>query len=385
VRISRWDAIIAAGNVGVNLLRISNAALGAGYENVNVARSLLAGQGFANPFQWPTGPTAHVAPVYPGLLWLQMRLLGYGPAFGVAATLLDILLQTAALLLLPRLAGKLWGRAEAGYWAAGLMLLANAPSPQTETNLAALLATASVLAMASRRAGATAGLMGLAALTNPALCPASVLASLARFPWRKAAWIAAVGVAVAAPWVLRSRVELGAWVPVRDNFGLELWVSNGDGASARSFGSRTFFSRHPMHSPETAARMARAGEAAFNRAAMRDAMGWAKRNPGEFARLTMQRAWLYWFPSESWAMGLITVLSLAGVWLAGRNGLMLLWPFLVVYPLPYYLVQAMARYRYPALWVSALLAGYAVAQVRERLRLRRGGLRAPEECGQAVR
>jgi hypothetical protein len=367
VRISRRDAVIAAANLVVNLLRISTAMLGQGHENVNVARSLLAGQGFANPFQWATGPTAHVAPVYPAVLWAEMRVLGYGPAFGAVATLLDVVLQTAVLLLLPRLAARLWERAEAGYWAAGLILLVNAPMPQTETALAALVCVLAALSMEARRAGAAAGLLGLAALTNPAMCPAAALAALARFPWRKAVLIAAVGAAIAMPWVIRNRVELGAWVPVRDNFGLEFWISNGEEASARSFGSRTFFERHPMHSAETAQRMREVGEAVFNRAAMWQAAAWVERNPGEFVRLTAQRAWLYWFPADSPWMGLITVLSLAGIWLARRKGLALLAPFLVVYPLPYYLVQAAARYRYPVLWVSALLAGLAIESVRERV------------------
>lgn len=363
----RWDAILAAGNVAVNLLRVSTAMMGQGHENVNVARSLLAGEGFANPFQWATGPTAHVAPAYPGLLWLEMRVLGYGPAFGIVATLIDVVLQTAVLLLLPRLAERMWGRAEAGYWAAGLMLLVNAPYPQTETALAALICVLVGMAMEARRAGVSAGLMGAAALTNPALCPAAVVAALVRFPWRKAAFIAAAGAAIAMPWVIRNRVALGAWAPVRDNFGLELWISNGDGAAARSFGSPTFFARHPMHNAEIAARMRKVGEAEFNRQAMEQALDWVKRDPGSFARLTAERAWIYWFPADSWGMGVITVISLAGMWLARRTGLALFWAFLVVYPLPYYLVQAAARYRYPVIWVSALLAGYLIEQCRIRV------------------
>src|SRR5262245_24851795 len=49
-----------------------NRALGA--ENVNIARSLADGQGFANPFSEPTGPTAWMPPVLPtilaGLWWV---------------------------------------------------------------------------------------------------------------------------------------------------------------------------------------------------------------------------------------------------------------------------------------------------------------------------
>src|SRR5689334_4570267 len=49
-----------------------NGHLGAEY--FNIARSLTAGQGFANPFPEATGPTAWMPPVLPlllaGLLWL---------------------------------------------------------------------------------------------------------------------------------------------------------------------------------------------------------------------------------------------------------------------------------------------------------------------------
>src|SRR5712691_9817101 len=37
-------------------------------ENFNIARSLVAGKGFAHPFPQPAGPTAWMAPVLPGIL-----------------------------------------------------------------------------------------------------------------------------------------------------------------------------------------------------------------------------------------------------------------------------------------------------------------------------
>src|SRR3954471_16612100 len=39
-----------------------------GGEYFNIARSLLAGKGFADPFDRPTGPTAWQPPVLPGIL-----------------------------------------------------------------------------------------------------------------------------------------------------------------------------------------------------------------------------------------------------------------------------------------------------------------------------
>lgn len=342
-------------------MRIGSASLGAGQENAEIARSLLAGRGFANPFAaGVTGPTAHAAPVYPALLYLQLRIFGDSPAFGIAATLLDIVLQTIALLLLPRLSDRLFGSAGPGYAAAGLMLLVNYPMPQTETALAALLCILIVMAADARTAGPTAVLTGIAALTNPAVCPAAGLAMLRKFRWRRTLWIAAGAAAIALPWVLRTRAVLGAWEPVRDNFGLELWVSNGDGAAPGMFEGRRFRATHPMHSTETAARMRQEGEADFNRGAMRQAARWAEGHPAEFLRLTAARIWLYWFPEPFPAIWAMTILSAVGIWLAPRGAVLLLLPFLAIYPLPYYLIQATARYRLPALWVSALLAGYAL-------------------------
>ena len=41
---------------------------------------------------------------------------------------------------------------------------------------------------------------------------------------------------------------------------------------------------------------------------------------------------------------------------------------LALYPPVYYLTQNFPRYRYPILWISFLLSGYAIAHLLERLR-----------------
>jgi hypothetical protein len=53
---------------------LSNAHLGAEY--YLIARALVEGEGFSNPFAADTGPTAWMAPLYPALLAVLIRLVG---------------------------------------------------------------------------------------------------------------------------------------------------------------------------------------------------------------------------------------------------------------------------------------------------------------------
>src|SRR3954463_14524154 len=49
---------------------------GYGWEMGRIAQSLAEGNGFANPFQLPTGPTAWEPPVYPFLMAGVFKLFG---------------------------------------------------------------------------------------------------------------------------------------------------------------------------------------------------------------------------------------------------------------------------------------------------------------------
>jgi len=46
-----------------------------GYESGRIARSLAVGDGFSSPMPFPTGPTAHLAPVYPLLLSRNFQII----------------------------------------------------------------------------------------------------------------------------------------------------------------------------------------------------------------------------------------------------------------------------------------------------------------------
>src|SRR5262249_43501471 len=88
-------------------------------------------------------------------------------------------------------------------------------------------------------------LVGLAALLSPVLLPAVAL-MLAAEVWLQGdgrlraaaggAVVLLVAAAAVAPWVWRNHVVLGAVVPLRSNFGLELHLGNHPGASGRTGG-----------------------------------------------------------------------------------------------------------------------------------------------------
>lgn len=364
VTLSWLDALLLATNTTANFIRIGSAAFGRGWEHVQIAKSLLSGQGFANPFLGGvTGPTAHEAPLYPSLLALEMRIVGYTPTLVLIAVVMEIVLQTAALLLLPRLAKRLFDTEAPGYVAAALMVMVNHPLPQLDVTLTSLLCTAGVLAAVAGAAGATSLLAGLAGLTNPAVCPALGWAALRSFSLRRAAWIAAGAVAICSPWMIRSRILVGVWAPVRDNFGMEIWISNADGAAPLLKDNGVLYRDHPMFSAASAERIKDVGEGEFNREALHRGIRWIQRNPERFARLTAMRIRQYWFPTDVVVICAMTILALPGLWLAPAAARRVFLPFIIVFPLPYYVVQAAPHYRYPTLWVSALLAAYTLTRV----------------------
>src|ERR1700746_1646101 len=66
-------------------------------ETGNIALALSQGNGFANLFRKPTGPTAWLAPVYPVLLFVVFRVFGPMTVAGFfVAVLLNVLFSAAA-------------------------------------------------------------------------------------------------------------------------------------------------------------------------------------------------------------------------------------------------------------------------------------------------
>ena len=100
------------------------------------------------------------------------------------------------------------------------------------------------------------------------------------------------------------------------------------------------------------------------------ARNWITANPARFAELTAQRTLLFWFPpfgkgSDNYLLWAVTLLGFVGLAHCGKTNPMaasMLGSILLLYPLIYYAIQHFTRYRYPILWVSSLMAAYALEQ-----------------------
>jgi hypothetical protein len=366
-----------------------------GLETQAVADSLVRTGQFANPFRYETGPTAHVGPIYPLYLAALMRLFPDDRAYEIAKELLSAFAASIQYALLPLLA-------------VGIGL------PRRVGILAALLAIGTFVLLPRNRleiqgswehVHAGLGLVGLCMLTSHILkgrrftLPFSIAfgvswgAYLLLIPSMAIVfpiWLVA-GFALArssgffrfallstvfllltlAPWTTRNMIVIGSPVWGRDNLGLELYTDNNDCATPSFSGnmrSGCHNETHPNVNADEAQRVREMGEVAYNRQRMDDALGWIRSNPGRFTQLSLDRFLLFWFPlvrspAASLPLWAISGLGFAGAILAFRANPMAAWLLggaLASYPIIYYFVQHLLRYRYPILWISFLLAAYAL-------------------------
>ena len=107
-----------------------------------------------------------------------------------------------------------------------------------------------------------------------------------------------------------------------------------------------------------------------------------REHPGEFLWFTVKRAVYFWIapPQAAIVAGydlmisrhvnfpLAALFALAGLWLTIRNrvrGALLLACFLLIYPLPYYLVNPFPRYKHPIEPVMLMLIVYLFSESRK--------------------
>jgi hypothetical protein len=369
-------------------------------ETLHVARSLATDGRFADPFGWVqvhTGYTAHVAPVYPLLVALVYRESGNAFVVLTALWVANIVFLSVQMALLPYLSVRIGLGVSPGVVAAivGIFLLPYAVDFEWESLLAGMeiallcLLTGKSLrnSVSSRMLALTGCLWGISLLTNPMallLLAAWAVAVVSAQPptlraakLRESLGIAGIALLVCTPWIVRNWVRLGAVFFIRDNLGIELFVSNNDCASASLAGnvkSGCHFATHPNLSEPLQKELAAVGEYRFNQERMRQALSWIASHPKRFASLTVQRFALFWFPSKGlaqfrrlppvvWCITLVSFAGLARLWRRNRVGAWLIGGALLVYPLMYYVIQFEPRYRDPIFWVTLLLAGYALTAV----------------------
>ncbi|MEW5917143.1 MAG: glycosyltransferase family 39 protein, partial [Gemmatimonadota bacterium] len=312
-----------------------------------VAIALSQGNGFADPYVVPTGPTAHVAPVVPLLLAFFIKIFGSTDSAWIASQLVSCLVAAGYAALLLVVAPRVGLR-----WPTGLIAATLAAVPLflwTETNgkfetIYILAALTLLVALTSSRlvryakgddTGGWAGLgvaWGLGLLISPTLIlPLLAMVGLSlisrmngiqRLSLRPASILVATAVAVVLPYSIERSIRIGGPVFVRSNLGLELFISNNDEAYATynaNMASRRVLHRwHPMAVRAEALRVRAMGEGPYHTDMRRRATEWIRAHPAAFGRLTLGRIKEFWFPASP---STVKVAFLGGLSIAGISWL----------------------------------------------------------------
>src|SRR5262249_28686935 len=178
------------------------------------------------------------------------------------------------------------------------------------------------------------------------------------------------------PWTIRNYRAMSAFVPVKSNFGLELWLGNNP--AVKHVWSPEL---HPWASPGGLMPLLENGEIKYNRLKQQEAVEFILKNPGRFLRLTFERVldtWTSWYEvdGEVWVKALhigweyvlfyslFSALAFAGLLLALRShnkeSVLLLYCVLFFPPI-YYITHSNAHYRHAIDPVLTVLGVYAIS------------------------
>jgi hypothetical protein len=369
-----------------------------GWEMGRIGRAIATGQGFANPFDGQTGPTAWEPPLYPCLIGGVFRIAGvYSHAS--AFILLSINSVFSALTCIPifLIARKCFSEKVAVWtvwvWAILPSVMYWCTRWVWETSLAALLL--SVIFWLTLKMEEVEGtvpwigfgmLWGVAALTNTSLLaflPASGLWAMHR-RWTRGrhaligAFVAGLFFAATiAPWLVRNFEVFGRPVFIRSNFGAELRLGNGPGANG------TWMSYvHPSQNVVELHRYQNLGEIEYVAERKREAIAFIQEDWPRFAWISLKRFIYYWggLPRSSeipmlapFKNALFLASSVLAFWGLGRGlrtqqprAWLFLW-LILCYPMIYYFVFPHPRYRHPIEPELGILIVYVISEAEFRL------------------
>jgi hypothetical protein len=205
---------------------------------------------------------------------------------------------------------------------------------------------------------------------------------VARLGWPRREWLhVAVCLVVfllcLAPWTIRNYRVFGRFVFIRDNLPLELHEANNE--FSKGLWSRN---EHPGNDPASMRRFQELGEIRFMDEKRQEVHEFIRANPGLFVRFCLERVWYFWAaPPQATIVGgydlwvarhveflLAALFAFAGMVLVffRRNRYRwLLAPFLLIYPLPYYMVNPFPRYKHPIEPVMLMLIIYVLWESRD--------------------
>ncbi len=366
-----------------------------GWEMGRIARSLATGHGFADPFNGHTGPTAWTPPLYPLLLALVFKVFGvYTRSSAWVILAINSVFGALTVPAVYELARRIFARdpdtEKIALWSGWLWALYPA-ALQFDVRwvwdmalTACLFAWVLVLALRLRDAATTQrwlafGLLwGAIALSNSSLLlflPFAIgwIAWPSPRTYLRGATLALVCTFVLmAPWIARNWLAFRAFVPMRSNFGAELYQS----ADPLNEGYPIVASLAVAQNDPQLLLYGQLGELAYSREQGARAVALIREHRGTFAANILKRVWFFWVsvphPTGGTAAGLVNEtareMSYAFISLSGLGGLALalrrripgasLALFAVAtLPLLYYVVTVQARFRHP---LEPLLCVFAV-------------------------
>lgn len=365
-----------------------------GFENIAIALSLHAGKGFSSPFFSDSGPTAFMAPGYPLLLAAAMAVFGTGSLAATFIVMVQEIFSLLTVVIVMDTARLHFGQRTAnlaGFICAMAPPMLIAPVKIWDTSFSALLLSAIFWAAASSRLPrwrfiAAGAACAVAALVNPALIPAlGCICAWAAWKSRTFPWAGILAFFIVfSPWPLRNAAVLHSFIPLRTDFGYELWMGNhpgGDGNFVESM--------NPMMSATERRAFVEKGELAYLSEKSAFAKAWIASNPGRFCSLTSKRIVQFWTGAQGGTDATtvpILLLAIAGLGLLWRRrAIAVLYALpILIFPLPYYITHVYVRFQYVIDPLLVVLAAHAIgaflsyfrAKPSSEIELKRSGLRA---------
>ncbi len=375
-----------------------------GWEEGRVASAVASGHGFSNPFYGQTGPTAWVTPLYSYLMAGVFRVFGiYSDTSALVMLLLNALFGALVIFPMHSIAARCFSRkvavASIWTWAVWPFAMYYVAQPR-DTSLTALLFTCTIALTLRIRASQSLNLSpwillgllwGALALSDSTLLlvlPPSILWLLApkwrtpqfRFVFLRATLTCLLVIACMAPWMIRNTLVFHTFIPIRTDFGAELYLGNGPGSNGT-----LMIWKHPYDSPRQYALYRSMGEVAYCHMRGREAMAFIRSHPAHFFADTFRRVFYFWFgqphPQQSDFLLYLPTINLAffsvsgllGLLLALRNrspGTTLIALAFFFFPLTYYAVVVSQRFLFQLTPLLYILTLYLWTSAEEGYRVR---------------
>lgn len=373
---------------------------GFGWEMGRIGASLASGHGFSSPFGPATGPTAWEPPLYPYLTAGVFLVFGvYSKASAFALLMLNSVFSALTCIPIFLIARRMFSEkvAVGSAWAWALLpnIIFWCTRAIWETSLAALLLTTIFwLALTlEERDGwgpwVQFGLLwGITALSSTSLL--SFLPAAGLWAWYRRArrgkrsfagvvLASVVFFACITPWLVRNYETFGKFIFIRDNFGAELRLGNGNGAD----GTLMLYldATHDVYAMRQFQAM---GELPYIAMRKQQALDYIRADYGRFAKLSVRRFVYFWAAppkdTQPWWLSetknsLFLAASVLMFWGLGRalrlrrpGAWLLLW-LILLYPALYYFVYCIPRYRHPIEPEMAILGVFLLTEAEKRTKV----------------